>query len=316
MTAELPGERPAAAPGGELAALLAMVARGDEAAFAGVYDRFATVVYGLVRRIVRDPAQSEEVTQEVLLEVWRTASRFDPGQGSARSWLMTLAHRRAVDRVRSAQASAEREVRAAVAATDYDVVVEEVETRLDAQRVRRCLDSLTELQRESVTLAYYGGYTYREVAGLLGVAVGTVKTRMRDGLIRLRDCLGAGVMRLRRTDPHTLAGAYALDALGETDRATFERHLGVCESCRHEASSLREAAGQLAEATAAVPPPRLREQVLAEAARTRQQPPPVTESRTGRARSWHGFTPAHRAPAGGRGRRGVHPDRPGAWARC
>ena len=190
MTAELPGERPAAAPGGELAALLAMVARGDDAAFASVYDRFATVVYGLVRRIVRDPAQSEEVMQEVLLEVWRTASRFDPGQGSARSWLVTLAHRRAVDRVRSAQASAAREVRAAVAATDYDVVVEEVETRLDAQRVRRCLESLTELQRESVTLAYYGGYTYREVAALLGVAVGTVKTRMRDGLIRLRDCMG------------------------------------------------------------------------------------------------------------------------------
>jgi len=190
MTAELPGERPRAAAGGELAGLLAKVARGDEAAFAGVYDHFAAVVYGLVRRVVRDPAQSEEVTQEVLLEVWRTASRFDPSQGSARSWLMTLAHRRAVDRVRSAQASAKREARAAMAAADYDVVVEEVETRLDAQRVRRCLDSLTELQRESVTLAYYGGYTYREVAALLGVALGTVKTRMRDGLIRLRDCVG------------------------------------------------------------------------------------------------------------------------------
>jgi len=190
MTAELPGERPRAAGGGELAGLLAKVARGDEAAFAGVYDHFATVVYGLVRQVVRDPAQSEEVTQEVLLEVWRTASRFDPGAGSARSWLMTLAHRRAVDRVRSAQASAKREARAAVSVSDYDVVVEEVETRLDAQRVRRCLESLTELQRESVTLAYYGGYTYREVAALLGVAVGTVKTRMRDGLIRLRDCLG------------------------------------------------------------------------------------------------------------------------------
>jgi RNA polymerase sigma-70 factor (ECF subfamily) len=131
------------------------------------------------------------VTQEVLLEVWRSASRFDPVQGSARSWLMTMAHRRAVDRVRSAQAATEREARAALTATDYDVVVEEVESRLEAQRVRRCLDTLTELQRESVTLAYYGGYTYREVAGLLGVAVGTVKTRMRDGLIRMRDCLGA-----------------------------------------------------------------------------------------------------------------------------
>src|SRR5262249_25124793 len=137
MTAELPGERPRAASGGELAGLLAKVARGDEAAFAGVYDHFATVVYGVVRRVVRDPAQSEEVTQEVLLDVWRTASRFDPSEGSARSWLMTLAHRRAVDRVRSAQASAEREIRASRAATDYDVVVEEAEARLDPPPPRR-----------------------------------------------------------------------------------------------------------------------------------------------------------------------------------
>jgi RNA polymerase sigma-70 factor, ECF subfamily len=198
MTQELPGERPGvaprggAAPEGDLAALLAMVARGDEAAFAAVYDRAAPEVFGLVRRVMRDPAQSEEVTQEVMLEVWRTASRFDPRYGSASAWLMTMAHRRAVDRVRSAQAAAGREQRAATATTDYDVVAEEVETRLDAQRVRRCLGSLTGLQRECVTLAYYGGYTYREVAGLLKVPVGTVKTRMRDGLIRMRDCMGAG----------------------------------------------------------------------------------------------------------------------------
>ena len=192
MTEGQPGARPWPPPGRDLAPLLAMVARGDQAAFAAVYDHAAAQVFGLVRRVVRDPAQSEEVTQEVMLEVWRTASRFDPHRGSAMAWLMTMAHRRAVDRVRSGLAAAEREARAAVAVTDYDVVAEEVETRLDAQRVRRCLDALTELQRESVTLAYYGGYTYREVAGLLGVAVGTVKTRMRDGLIRLRDCLGEG----------------------------------------------------------------------------------------------------------------------------
>ena len=191
MTEGQPGAWSGSPPRGDLAPLLALVARGDQTAFATVYDRAAAQVFGLVRRVVRDPAQSEEVTQEVMLEVWRTASRFDPHRGSAMTWLMTLAHRRAVDRVRSGQAAAEREFRAAVAVTDYDVVAEEVETRLDAQRVRRCLDSLTELQRESVTLAYYGGYTYREVASLLGVAVGTVKTRMRDGLIRLRDCLGA-----------------------------------------------------------------------------------------------------------------------------
>jgi RNA polymerase sigma-70 factor (ECF subfamily) len=190
MTEGQPGAWPPPVRGGDLAGLLAQVARGDQAAFATVYDGVAAQVFGLVSRVVRDPAQSEEVTQEVMLDVWRTASRFDPHRGSALAWLMTLAHRRAVDRVRSGQAAAARELRMAATETGYDVVVEEVESRLEAQRVRRCLDSLTELQRESVTLAYYGGYTYREVASLLGVAVGTVKTRMRDGLIRLRDCLG------------------------------------------------------------------------------------------------------------------------------
>ena len=187
------GQWPPARPGSDLAGLLALVARGDQSAFAAVYDRSAAQVFGLVRRVIRDPAQSEEVTQEVMLEVWRSASRFDPHRGSAMAWLMTLAHRRAVDRIRSGQAAAEREVRAAAATgPGYDMVAEEVETRLDAQRVRLCLESLTDLQRVSVTLAFYGGHTYREVASLLGVATGTVKTRMRDGLIRLRDCLGAG----------------------------------------------------------------------------------------------------------------------------
>jgi RNA polymerase sigma-70 factor, ECF subfamily len=144
----------------------------------------------MVLRVLRDPAQSEEVMQEVLLEVWRSATRFDPSAGSAVAWIMTLAHRRAVDRVRSEQRAAQRELRAATAAVAYDEVSDAVEANLERERVRRCLAGLTELQRESVTLAYYGGYSYREVAELLGVAVGTVKTRMRDGLIRLRDCLG------------------------------------------------------------------------------------------------------------------------------
>jgi RNA polymerase sigma-70 factor (ECF subfamily) len=186
-----PENRPVSGAGRDgLELILAEVAKGDQAAFRAVYDQAAPAVLGVVRRVLRDPAQSEEVMQEVLLEIWRTAARFDPSAGSAAAWIMTVAHRRAVDRVRSEQRATERELRAATASIAYDEVSETALTSLEHQRVRRCLDGLTDLQRESVTLAYYGGYSYREVAQLLGVAVGTVKTRMRDGLIRLRDCLG------------------------------------------------------------------------------------------------------------------------------
>ena len=141
--------------------------------------------------MVRDPAQSEEVCQEVLLEVWRTAARFDPAKGTAATWAMTIAHRRAVDRVRSASATAAREVRTAdVPDQNGDEVADAVAASLDRERVRRCLDGLTEPQRESITLAYYGGYSYRQVGERLGVALSTIKTRIRDGLIRMRDCLG------------------------------------------------------------------------------------------------------------------------------
>jgi RNA polymerase sigma-70 factor, ECF subfamily len=174
----------------DLGDLIGRVARGDAAAFDVLYDQAADSVFGIVRRVVRDPAQSEEVTQEVLLEVWRAAGKFDAGRGSATAWIMTLAHRRAVDRVRSAQRESERERRTAAADIPYDEVAEAVESSLERERVRRCLGSLTELQRESVNLAYYSGYTYGQVASLLGVPSGTVKTRMRDALIRLRDCLG------------------------------------------------------------------------------------------------------------------------------
>jgi RNA polymerase sigma-70 factor, ECF subfamily len=177
-------------PDDDLGLLLTRVARGDDGAFAAVYGQVSGHVFGIARSVLRDPAQAEEVAQEVLLAIWRDASRFDARRGSAMAWVVTLAHRRAVDRVRTEQAAVSREQRVARPDVSYDVVAETVQARLDAERVRRCLGSLTQLQQESITLAYYRGCTYRQVAALLDVPVGTVKTRMRDGLIRLRDCLG------------------------------------------------------------------------------------------------------------------------------
>ena len=186
---EAPG--PAKRADADLDALLTLVARGDQGAFEALYERLARPAYGLIRKVLRDPAQSEEVVQEVLLEVWRTASRFDPAKGGAATWVLTIAHRRAVDRVRSEAAAAGREQRTSQAAgAARDDVADSVEATLDAELLRRCLEGLSDVQRESITLAYYGGYTYPEVAKLLEVALGTIKSRIRDGLNRLRDCLG------------------------------------------------------------------------------------------------------------------------------
>ncbi|GGW16313.1 RNA polymerase sigma factor SigK [Streptomyces capoamus] len=184
------GRNPAAKP--DLQQLIHAVGLGDQEAFAAVYDAVAGSVLGVARAVLRDQAQSEEVAQEVLVEVWRTAPRYRPERGTAINWILTLAHRRAVDRVRSAEAAAARDAKAALLEHQpaYDEVTEQVENRLEQEQVRRCLRTLTELQRQSVTLAYYRGLTYREVAEALALPLGTVKTRLRDGLIRLRDCLG------------------------------------------------------------------------------------------------------------------------------
>ena len=190
MCAARSEQEPAERADAGLDTLLTHVAKGDQAAFEALYDQLGASVYGLIRKVLRNPSQAEEVAQEVLLEVWRTASRFDPARGSAATWMLTIAHRRAIDRVRAEEAATAREQRTAQAPTAVDEVAETVEASMDAERLRRCLAGLTELQRESITLAYYGGYSYAQVAALLDTALGTIKTRIRDGLTRLRACLG------------------------------------------------------------------------------------------------------------------------------
>lgn len=175
----------------DLGELLRSVARSDEAAFGRLFDEMGSSVYGLVRRVLRDPSRSEEVTQEVFLQIWQNAHRFDGARGKPRSWMLTLAHRRAVDAVRHDQAATNRDLKYDwTGGPAYDQVEEEVSTRLEYEQVRRCMNGLTQLQREAVDLAYYKGNTYAEVADLLKVNPATIKTRMRDGLIRLRDCMG------------------------------------------------------------------------------------------------------------------------------
>ncbi|MCI2239809.1 ECF RNA polymerase sigma factor SigK [Paenibacillus sp. TRM 82003] len=190
MTTSRPRAAGAAEPG-DADAALAAAARGDQAAFAAFYDATAAAVHGTVLRVLRDPAQSEEVVQEVFLEAWRTAARFDPGRGSARGWVVTMAHRRAVDRVRSSQAGSSREERYGVREdAPYDSVSEEVEVLLEHEDVQRALDVLSPVQRQAVDLAYYGGRTHRQIAEDLDLPLGTVKTRLRDALLKLRDAVG------------------------------------------------------------------------------------------------------------------------------
>ncbi|MGW2667832.1 ECF RNA polymerase sigma factor SigK [Streptomyces sp. NPDC001272] len=177
---------------GDLSEVMQKVAHGDKQAFSALYDALAPLVFGIVVKVVRDRAQSEEVAQEVMIDLWRQAARYRTEAGSVTTWAATIAHRRAVDRVRSAQASADREHAQAARehTTAFDEVAEQVETRLESEQVRRCLRGLTEIQRQAVTLSYYQGLTYREVAEALRTPLPTIKTRMRDGLIRLRDCMG------------------------------------------------------------------------------------------------------------------------------
>ena len=186
------------APSGDasarLGSLMQRSSRGDEGAFAELYDATSARAYGLALRVVRNPAHAEEVVQEAYLDAWRTSSRFDPARGSAIGWLLTIVHRKAVDRVRSAEAATARDAtyHRESSPVEHDSTLEAAHASLEAQRVRSAVSGLTEVQREAVELAFFGGYTHTQVATMLDVPVGTAKTRIRDGLIRLRDAMGVG----------------------------------------------------------------------------------------------------------------------------
>jgi RNA polymerase sigma-70 factor, ECF subfamily len=177
----------------DLETCIGRVAAGDQAAFAVMYDQLAPAVFGVARRVLRDPSQAEEVTQEVFTEIWRQATRFDVGRGSVRTWAVTIAHRRSVDRVRSEQAHRDRQLRNAAVDVAADPTPEDTAVDSeDRERARAAMAELSDAQREALELAFYNGLTHVQIADHLGIALGTVKTRIRDGLIRLRTTLGVG----------------------------------------------------------------------------------------------------------------------------
>ena len=189
MSTHQRGRRPAPAIPGDLDALLGAVASGEHGAFDLVYEQLHEPVYRQVAAVLRDPAQSEEVTQEVFLELWSTAVHYDPGKGSAAGWAMMIARRRAIDRVRSSVASSVRDQQAARPAELWDQTHEAAVDALDRERLARSLNALTGPQREVITLAYFGGHTHRQVAAILDAPLGTVKGRIREALIKLRNAM-------------------------------------------------------------------------------------------------------------------------------
>ncbi len=187
--------RPApASASAELAASLRRCAAGDQQAFAEVYDATSARAFGLAVRVLRDHAQAEEAVQEAYLQVWRQSARFDSQRGSAISWVLMIVHGTAVSQVRSSQSRSTREEvyerqNDPLRVGREDPTGDAVDASLDARRVREALSQLTELQRSAIELAYFEGRTHTEVAGIIGIPLGTAKTRIRDGLLRLRDVM-------------------------------------------------------------------------------------------------------------------------------
>ena len=175
----------------DLTTYIGRVAEGDQVAFASLYDVLAPTVYGVVRRVLRDPSQAEEVTQEIFVEIWKQAARYDAGRAGVRTWAVTIAHRRAVDRVRSEQSHRDRHTTAGAASLEVQATPEDdaIEAE-DRTRARAAMATLPDAQREALELAYYEGLTHVQIAEHLGIALGTVKTRIRDGLIRMRTTMG------------------------------------------------------------------------------------------------------------------------------
>ena len=184
---------PIVSPAPDLQSIMSQVVLGDERAFAGLYDALAAAVYGTVKRVLRDPAMSEEVAQEVFVELWRTAPRFDPTRATVSTWAVTIARRRAVDRVRTEQSQRNRIERASrrrpddVEHTDASVIAS-----LDVERVQRALAELPDDQRVVIKMAFIDGDSHSEIAERLDLPLGTVKGRVRGGLKKLGVRLGAG----------------------------------------------------------------------------------------------------------------------------
>lgn len=170
------------------------VAAGSPSALAGLYDRWGKQAYSLARRVCADEGLAEDVVQEAFVAVWRGSGRFDPARGSFGTWLLTLVHHKAVDAVRRESADRRRGERVeddpATASSLGPGADQAALEAVAAGQVREALAQLSGPQRQALTLAYYGGYTQREVAAMTGVEVGTVKSRMFTGLQRLRKVLG------------------------------------------------------------------------------------------------------------------------------
>ncbi|GAA1479917.1 sigma-70 family RNA polymerase sigma factor SigK [Gordonia sinesedis] len=176
----------------QLQDLLAACARGDRGAFAQLYDLTSARIYGLALRVIRDSGYAEEIVQESYLQYWQKAADYHPGRGSVITWMMTIAHRRAVDRVRTEELHRRRSVEygASNASVPHAIPLEVVVDREDHHALRRCMDRLTDLQRRTIEMSYFNGLTYPQVAEQTATPLPTIKSRIRDGLRSLRSCLG------------------------------------------------------------------------------------------------------------------------------